>query len=475
MFPLSFSAQAQPVVWEKLPFLYDDGGGPVDSAEFIGFVAGGDTLFAAGNDGHYLFHAEADGGTGTWEQLCPSNCTTEDGLVTRAGTLIVASSLTGVGCDRSLNYGRTWQQNVAPQQRDCHAIHQSALPAYGGPDRGRIIGAQVSAPCFSDEDGAPGTWTCGPSSGGGTGGDTVAFGDVMPSAALPEGRLLAGVWNGITTSDDGGRTWQPSSLYGFARAITRSLTWVPEAGHPYGGAALAAVQDLGLGERDSLATIWRSDDGGSTWTSVHRFSPTEYGIPDQGDNGEGYPLGYRLNQAVLFTASDGVVWAGLYANVAGPDPANGSMARSFDGGRTWEVAAGPGSGWGGRGVRQIIEARDGRIYVAAEEGGVWRTVNPVVAVANAPEAPEPVRLGVRVEPNPVSGRAVVQWQQTEAGTARVTVHDARGREVLVAAERRLGAGDQSTEVDTSGLAPGVYLVRVVTEAGTASARLTVAR
>ncbi|MEM6327351.1 MAG: sialidase family protein, partial [Bacteroidota bacterium] len=341
--------RAQSVTWEKLPILFDYGPNApkLDSAEFIGFVAGGDTLFAAGNDGHYLFHAEADGGTGVWEQLCPSNCTTEDGLVTRAGTLIVASSLTGVGCDRSLNHGRTWQQNVAPQQRDCHAIHQSALPAYGGPDGGRIIGAQVSAPCFSDEDGAPGTWTCGPSSGGGTGGDTVAFGDVMPSAALPEGRLLAGVWNGITTSDDGGRTWQPSSLYGFARAITRSLTWVPEVGHPYGGAALAAVQDFGLGERDSLATIWRSDDGGSTWTSVHRFSPTEYGIPDQGDNGEGYPLGYRLNQAVLFTASDGVVWAGLYANVAGPAPANGSMARSFDGGRTWEVAAGPGSGWGG--------------------------------------------------------------------------------------------------------------------------------
>ena len=470
---LPFPARSQPVTWEKLPFLYDDGGGPVDSAEFLGFLSGSatDTLVVTGNDGFFVFHPGAGGGEGTWERRC-RRCSGVfgTGLITEGGTLFVAPGA-ATEPDRSTDRGYTWQESVIGDGYPCQAFHQSALPALQGPAGGALLCSVVSTTYRSFGDGAPGTWE----QAGRHGGDGIAYGEVPPSAALPGGRLLAGVYNGVTASDDGGVTWAPTSLYGFAQYIARSFAWVPEAGHPYRGAALAAVIDLTLGHADSSATVWRSDDGGSTWALAHQFSPTAHGIPDQGTNQSGVPIGHRLREADLYTASDGVVWAGLFADVAGPSAGNGGIARSTDGGRTWEVAAGPGSGWTGRGVRQITEGADGRLYVAAEEGGVWRSVEPVVAVAAAPELPAPADLALTVEPNPSTSQAAVRWRQASAGAARVSVFDARGREVLVVSESYRPSGEHRVEVDASGLAPGAYVVRVVAPSGSASGRLSIVR
>ena len=58
---------------------------------------------------------------------------------------------------------------------------------------------------------------------------------------------------------------------------------------------------------------------------------------------------------------------------------------------------------------------------------------------------------------------------------RVSVFDARGREVAVLASGARGAGVHSFAVDSAPLAPGVYVVRAVGRGLVESARLVVAR
>ena len=73
-----------------------------------------------------------------------------------------------------------------------------------------------------------------------------------------------------------------------------------------------------------------------------------------------------------------------------------------------------------------------------------------------------------------AGRAEVVASLPEAARVRVSVFDARGREVAVLHIGALADG-AALEVDTSRLAPGVYVVRAVAEGASASATLTVVR
>ena len=101
-------------------------------------------------------------------------------------------------------------------------------------------------------------------------------------------------------------------------------------------------------------------------------------------------------------------------------------------------------------------------------------LTPAVTV-DAPEAPSHVfGLGAPV-PNPVRGTLRVPFSLAEPGEARVAVYDALGREVAVVAEGVRGAGNHTATVETGGLAPGVYAVRLRVEGASASRRVTVAR
>ncbi len=332
------------------------------------------------------------------------------------------------------------------------------LPVYrDSTGRGYLFSGFGDLVSRSDDDGARGTWA----EVGQAGGEVVAFGEVPPSDALPEGQLLAAVWNGVTYSDDGGETWTPSQgAYGAARFIGTSFAFLPEPGHPYGGAVLAGIDDLEWG-RDSTATVYRSDDGGATWTRIHRFSPARYGL----DN---------LNEVELVVTPDGVVWAGLSHSLGGLSQNRpGAIARSFDGGETWEPAQ---NGYGLHGVEQLALARDGRLY-AATVVGVWRTTAPVYAVARESGAPAPLAdgLGVTVWPNPAASVATVSLRLAGPERVRVAVLDALGREVAVIHDGPTQNG-QRFEIETASLTAGRYLVRLEAASGaSATAALTVVR
>src|SRR5690606_5606519 len=104
-------------------------------------------------------------------------------------------------------------------------------------------------------------------------------------------------------------------------------------------------------------------------------------------------------------------------------------------------------------TEDVVVGPDGRLYAAMVRSGtsrqwVYRTVAPV-PVGVAPGA-LPVEEGslLRVWPNPARG---VLHVEGEPG-AEAVLYDVLGQVVL---RLRLGG---VTEVDVSGLAPGVYLV-----------------
>ncbi len=423
---------------------------------------------AAGDNGVY----------GAWHTLCAgSYCAPDDGLVTASNAILHGSRNRLLR--RSTNRGRTW----ATVADSLYAIplHESALTALAGANGHglvAVIGDDGTVET-STADGASGTWA----RGGVGGGLAETLGEVPPSAALPSGRLLMGVWNGVSGSTDGGQSFQATSLYGFGRWIGYSFAFVPQAEHPYGGVAFAAVLNTALYPSSPAGEVHRSDDGGQTWTLAHRFTGEETGLPLYRDPEGINPDSYLLGQSALLAAPDGVLWASVNALPGGPVQP-GVIMRSADLGQTWARAdAGfegytgiqiptPASfGWR---VRRFALSRTGVLY-AATDRGVWRTTAPVVS-GEAWPTPASVGLSLSVAPNPSRGPVTLSLSARETQRVRVVVSDVTGREVW-AGEAWATPEGASVAVYASSWASGVYVARASVGRHTehVTARFTVAR
>jgi hypothetical protein len=110
-------------------------------------------------------------------------------------------------------------------------------------------------------------------------------------------------------------------------------------------------------------------------------------------------------------------------------------------------------------TNEFLRATNAQLRYARVAGVEYGT--PIVVTEEAPPAGQ---RALRVEPNPSDGRATVSFHMSEAGRARLSLHDVLGREVLVAYDGWLSAGDHRMPVDAAGLPPGVYLVRGVVDA-----------
>ena len=110
----------------------------------------------------------------------------------------------------------------------------------------------------------------------------------------------------------------------------------------------------------------------------------------------------------------------------------------------------------------VVEVRDGQAVVATH------TVRLEVA------PPEALALDAPY-PNPSRGTVTVPFVVPRDGPVRLAAYDVLGREVAVLAEGDTEAGAHEVRWPTVGLAPGVYLVRVVTGAEAQVRRVTVVR
>ena len=84
----------------------------------------------------------------------------------------------------------------------------------------------------------------------------------------------------------------------------------------------------------------------------------------------------------------------------------------------------------------------------------------------------PLALGAP-RPHPTSGRTTLELRLGAAGPVHAELLDALGRRVAVLADGAFAAGAHAVELDASGLAPGLYLVRARAAGGSVSRRVVV--
>ena len=136
----------------------------------------------------------------------------------------------------------------------------------------------------------------------------------------------------------------------------------------------------------------------------------------------------------------------------------------------------------GRVVAAVVYDRDRDVFGSVGGGATEAEMRTFAAAladvfgqATPTEGGAEIDLAVAAWPNPVAGRATVAFGLAEGGAARVAVYDALGREVVVAADGPFGPGRHEVALRAGALPAGVYIVRVATEGGVQTARLTVAR
>ena len=362
-------------------------------------------------------------GATIWEEVYDAAGSIGDHILAFSADTLLRATIVGV--HRSLDTGQTWI-NVYSEGGALFAAD------HDGPNQGVILsGEQLGGTgiAYSTDRGASftsATFTVFPST------ESTLHSAVEIPDGPAEGRLVAGCFNGIFVSEDGGRTWAPSSLFQDFRY------WIHR---------VVIGEDPSTGARRLYATMWdsqasgiqlyTSDDDGLTWTNVPGMVDAEFFVfvPD----GEGTLL--AVEDADGFPDDRLEVW------------------RSIDGGQTWTVAgelpAEPDDDL--IFTDDMLIGPDGHVYIAVgrtgpEEEWVYRSTESVV-VASEPEVPPaPTAERLVVYPNPAADRISVQGI---APGEEITLYDVLGRAVL--------RSITPTSMDVSALPPGMYVVRARAE------------
>ena len=349
-------------------------------------------------------------------------------LVLSADTILIGQNL---GIRRSINRGQEWEVVYT----EGGALFAAKLD---GPNHGVILSGEHfggTGIAYSTDRGA--TFTTSTFTVSTSWESTLHTAVEIPDGPS-EGRLVAGVFNGIVVSEDGGQTWDPSSIFQEARFSTQRVVIGvdPDTGDRRLYATLTDAQVSGV-------QFYISDDDGLTWTNV----------PDMVD---AFLFVFVSQSGGMFVEDEGALLAVERGTALEGDSIE--VWRSIDGGETWSEAGRlPAEVNGGLiASDDMLIGPDGYLYVSVRRNGperewVYRSTEPVV-VANEPEAPPlPAAERLIVYPNPATDRITVE--ASGAGEEAV-LYDLLGRAVRRA---RLVAG--KAELGTGRLPAGVYVVR----------------
>jgi len=193
-------------------------------------------------------------------------------------------------------------------------------------------------------------------------------------------------------------------------------------------------------------SIFSSNDGGLTW--VKSAGNLEQVVTTGGGNGP------SVRWLSILPVSDGKVYlaatsTGLYAT----DTLNGTAT----------IWVRQGDATIGTVVCDMIDTRvsDGTVIVATHANGIYSTtitsVNDIVTIH---EAETSLSLSLNVFPNPASDQVSIAYHSEKTSDVEINLIDEWGRIVRRTSEKHVAPGEHTSIMDLSGLAAGVYYVRV---------------
>ena len=259
--------------------------------------------------------------------------------------------------------------------------------------------------------------------------EVVGNENVYALSKSPNGELWGVGFSKIFHSADAGATWAASELSG-EEVESRSFYTIAS---PEDGVLL-----LGTNIGDTVV-LFRSTDGGTTWSRVAPLGCNDYGIAlDQGINGD------------LF-ASTG---CGIY--------------RSADAGVTWSLYA------------PLPADERGGEFLADSRGELWFGGSNGIYTAEQPSA-VPVEgataaegLSLSLFPNPTRGETSVAFGLTAGAHVTLSLRTLLGETVAVLHDGPMDAGDHTIRIDHA-LPSGTYLLDLRAGDRTASTMMHVTR
>jgi hypothetical protein len=350
---------------------------------------------------------------------------------------------------RSPDQGTTWQER--PDYAAAGGSNLQALTARGG--RLYAIHQSGGAVLYSDDQGT--TWT------------NVAAGTTSGGSLARVGQrvIVARGLNLTRVSTDGGATWAdgPAGVFlnyvtdngraylglNFAGQLTRSADGTTWTSPTVSGAFIFTwVWSVGTTfyAKAAAGSVYASTDDGVTWSATATANPTAFSYVYPNASGSAWLLiGAPANGTTLLrTTNRAEATADItlnYPKVVGSPTAlctsNFTATTDYAIGNAWQCSIQPGNP-GGAGLYR------------------FRLTAGVAAEPNAGT----VALSVTLAPNPVAERLTVRAANVPAGPVRVAVYDARGRQVALLHDGA-APGPLAATLDVSGMASGVYLVRLV--------------
>jgi hypothetical protein len=202
------------------------------------------------------------------------------------------------------------------------------------------------------------------------GGGGQAIHTVLPHPTDDSRLLVAMSTGGVYVTDDAGKAWQPSNTGIKAKGL-------PDPWPEYGQCVHKVARDQAEPERlfaQNHHGVYRSIDGGASWTSIADGLPSDFGFP-----------------MVTHPSRPGTAWvAPLVADVERIPPQGALRVwRTTDAGETWAAASAglPESGFYAAVMRDAftaddvedsaglyLGARDGSVYASPDEGETWHEV-----------------------------------------------------------------------------------------------------
>ncbi|HEX7071157.1 MAG TPA: T9SS type A sorting domain-containing protein, partial [Rhodothermales bacterium] len=112
--------------------------------------------------------------------------------------------------------------------------------------------------------------------------------------------------------------------------------------------------------------------------------------------------------------------------------------------------------------RAVLDPTNGQLVHSEQSGGT--------ASDPETEVPEAVTLGANY-PNPFNPQTTIPFELTSSAPARLTVHDALGRQVAVLVDGSMPAGAHAVTWDAANQPSGVYFYRLSSAGQTATGKM----